>query len=210
MTESLSPRLDPPVLTPCRRALPLIFCLLWGCGWGCEADRAAPAGVQERPASAASRGPSEGSAERRVRAAHKTAAEAYTVPERTVAELATELRAACEEVRGRARILLEFSAPWCRACARLEEMKAEPALARALGRTRTTRINVGHFDRHADLISAFGVRGLPHWELLEPGTCDAPAWSWRRLGQRTLEPVAGQQGATATELAAWLEAREPT
>ena len=135
----------------------------------------------------------------------------YAVPERTPAELERELAQACAEAKnGRQRVLLEFSAPWCKDCVQLNAMKQEPSLKHALSQYRQLTINVGEFDQHPTLLAAFGVRAIARWELLEPTDCASPPWHWRRLGGRTLEPETGKERVGTDDLAAWLTARSAT
>jgi len=136
---------------------------------------------------------------------------AYRVPERTPAELERDLARTCVEARESAKlVLLEFSAPWCKDCVRLQSMKQEPRVVQALTGYRELSVNVGDFDQHPSLLQHFGVRSIAHWELLEPTDCAAPPWRWRRLGHRTLEPETGKTRVTPEDLASWLEARRAT
>lgn len=135
----------------------------------------------------------------------------YRVPERTPAELERDLARTCVEARENEKlVLLEFSAPWCKDCMRLQSMKQDPRVVQALTGYRELSVNVGDFDQHPSLLQAFGVRAIAHWELLEPTDCAAPPWRWRRLGHRTLEPETGKAKVTPEDLASWLEARRAT
>lgn len=130
---------------------------------------------------------------------------AYSVPERSPAELHRELTGACEQARRSDQlVLLEFSAAWCKDCRRLSLMKSEPALAEELRRFREVVVNVGDFDRHAELLGRFGVRAIARWEVLEPGDCQRPAWTWKRRGHRTLEPETGKEKVAPADLEQWL------
>ncbi len=136
---------------------------------------------------------------------------AYAIPERTPVELERELTQACAEAKkGHQRVLLEFSAPWCKDCVRLHAMKQEASVKQALLQYRQLTINVGDFDQHPALLAAFGVRAIARWELLEPTDCASPPWHWRRLGGRTLEPETGKERVGPEDLAAWLTARSAT
>lgn len=130
---------------------------------------------------------------------------------RTPSELEGDLARACQEARKAGQlVLLEFSAPWCKDCVRLQAMKREPVLEQALLRYRELDVNVGDFDQHPSLLAAFNVRAIAHWELLAPTDCSAPPWLWRRLGHRTLEPETGKARVSAQDLVHWLEARSAT
>jgi hypothetical protein len=114
----------------------------------------------------------------------------------------------CERARDAGQlVLLELSASWCRDCRSLEQMKRDPALAGELGQFQSLAVDIGRFDRHAELLERFGVRAIAHWELLEPGDCQAPPWTWTSRGRRTLEPETGRQPLTPVDLAAGLRAR---
>ena len=102
-------------------------------------------------------------------------------------------------------LLIEFSAPWCSDCRRLDEMKRDRALARELADWPQVVVNVRQFDLHVDLLEAFGVRQIAHWTIAAPADCDAPAGDWPRLAERKLEPVSGaERSTTPVDLAAWL------
>jgi hypothetical protein len=162
-------------------------------GFACESDRAPRPSAESGPESP------------------KAGPLPYRVPERTPAELERELASTCVEARENDKlVLLEFSAPWCKDCVRLQSMKQEPRVVQALTAYRELSVNVGDFDQHPTLLQAFGVRAIAHWELLEPTDCAAPPWRWRRLGHRTLEPETGKTRVTPEDLASWLEARRPT
>ena len=84
-------------------------------------------------------------------------------------------------------------------------MRHADALAAELARWSAVDVNVGHFDRHEDLLGAFGVKSIAHWVVLEPADCEAPVESWTRLAERKLEPASGaDQSVTPEDLATWL------
>lgn len=121
-------------------------------------------------------------------------------PEQLKLELATRCRAALAVSQP---VLVEFSAPWCQDCRRLQEMKKEPVLADALKKTQFVTINVGDFDRHKQLVQDFDIRVIARWQLLSSESCETPLAGWKRLAGRTLEPETGKP-VTAEQLAAWL------
>ena len=106
----------------------------------------------------------------------------YDVPVQSGAEVRADLHLACSEaVASGVPVLVEFSAPWCSDCQQLHRMRQQEALAAELEYWPAVDINVGHFDRHEDLLGAFGVRSIAHWVVLEPTDCDV---SGRGLGPR--------------------------
>jgi len=125
---------------------------------------------------------------------------------RTDAELARALRDTCEaSVRSGKPILLEFSAPWCIDCRRLEHLERDEGLSRAYEGWHRLRIDVGRFDRHDGLREAFGVRAIAHWSAVRPTDCSAEAASWPRLKQEVMELETGSTGPrSADELVRWL------
>lgn len=128
----------------------------------------------------------------------------YSAVELTAEQLRDETALRCRLAKKLGQpVLLEFSAPWCEDCLRLQEMKKAPALSNALSSLQAVTVNVGDFDRHAKLIEAFGVKAIARWELLKPTDCDSPPWKWGRLGSRTLEPETGQP-VGPTQLAEWV------
>lgn len=132
----------------------------------------------------------------------------YDVPIRSSGEIVASLRAACEDSLDRSRpMLVEFSAAWCSDCQTLHRMKQRRVLERELSSWPKVVINVGMFDRHRELLEAFGVEAIAHWVVLSPRDCAPPAASWRRLAERTLEPASGpERGLSAAEIAEWLAA----
>jgi thiol-disulfide isomerase/thioredoxin len=135
----------------------------------------------------------------------------YRVPERTEVELQQALREVCQAaVAKKTPVLLEFSAPWCKDCRRLAEMKQLPELAGPLEAVPHLAINVGRFSRHEALLEAFTIKAIARWELLAPANCDetngVEPWRWGRVASRTLEPLTGQP-VDAAELGRWLSSR---
>ena len=104
-------------------------------------------------------------------------------------------------------MLLEFSAPWCTDCQLLNTLKQRGALRRELARWPRVVVNVDQFDHNVAYLEAFGVERIAHWAVLSPEDCEAPAGSWTRLAQLTVEPKSGAaRGVSAGELAEWLAA----
>ena len=130
----------------------------------------------------------------------------YDVPVQSGAEVRADLHLACSEaVASGVPVLVEFSAPWCSDCQQLHRMRQQEALAAELEYWPAVDINVGHFDRHEDLLGAFGVRSIAHWVVLEPTDCDAPVEAWARVAERKLEPASGaDRSVSAEDLAGWL------
>ena len=129
----------------------------------------------------------------------------YHYPEYTESELAVELKRACVEAQEKKQpLLIEFSAPWCSDCRKLNQMKKEPVLAQALAKQTHSVVNIGNFDRHEALLAHFRVKAIAQWSLVDASQCDASASTWRILKQRTLEPKSGKK-VTPRELARWLQ-----
>jgi thiol-disulfide isomerase/thioredoxin len=126
---------------------------------------------------------------------------------RSDAELQSALTQACEASQvSQAPILLEFSAPWCIDCRKLEALD-EASLAGEYERWERLRIDVGRFDRHEALREAFGVYAIAHWVALDPTQgCSSSAERWTRLKQSTIEIETGSLGPrTADDLVRWLQ-----
>lgn len=129
----------------------------------------------------------------------------YWTP-RTDEALDAELNQACQaSVADHKPVLLQFSAPWCIDCKKVRELGADPKLRTALDGWHELVVDVGRFDRHPELIKAFGVNAIAHWVALAPTDCGKPAPEWPRLKSATLEPVSGKSGPrTVDDLLAWL------
>jgi len=127
---------------------------------------------------------------------------------RTDAELESVLDETCRSSLASGEpILIEFSAPWCVDCKKLEHLEDEQALAGEYTHWQRVRIDVGRFDRHAALREAFAVSSIAHWAAVRPITCDARAPSWPRLREGVMEVETSQTGPrTAADLVAWLRA----
>jgi hypothetical protein len=130
----------------------------------------------------------------------------YDVPLRSDAEVRELLEAACgDSTDRRVPMLVEFSAAWCSDCRKLHRMKQRGPLADELEEWPTVVINLDQFDRHVDLLSAFGVERIAHWAVLAPTDCSEPVERWPRIVQRTLEPSSGaEQGTSPADFAVWL------
>jgi thiol:disulfide interchange protein len=127
---------------------------------------------------------------------------------RTDAELETALNASCEaSLASHNPLLLEFSAPWCIDCRKLEALEEEPTLVREFDQWERLRIDVGRFDRHSALREAFGVHAIAHWVAVKPTQgCSGTADRWTRLKQSTIEIETGSSGPrTVGELVTWLK-----
>ncbi len=129
----------------------------------------------------------------------------YAYPEYTETELAAELKKTCQKAQEKGQpLLIEFSAPWCSDCRKLNQMKKEPVLAQALSKQTHSVVNIGHFDRHEALLEHYRVKAIAQWSLVDSSQCEASASTWRILKQRTLEPRSGKK-VTPRELARWLQ-----
>ena len=128
-------------------------------------------------------------------------------PVRTDEEIQKLATQRCE--RGPERpLLLEFGAPWCPDCRKLNELKEHPELARELAHWSILKINVGEIDQNERLLAAFRVSAIATWITLAPQDCSAPLDKWPRLGRRLVEPATGARGdSNAKQLWLWLKGR---
>ena len=130
----------------------------------------------------------------------------YAAPPQTGAEVRAELADICQAaVANKQPVLVEFSAPWCSDCQRLQRMKQESVLVRELAEWPNATINVGRFDLHRDMLDSFGIEKIANWSIFQPTDCDAPFELWPRVISRTLEPSSGAERDTSpSQLAQWL------
>ena len=130
-------------------------------------------------------------------------------------ELEQSLRTKCESARRSNKpLLIEFTAPWCGDCVQLGKMKKEKALADELKHWEVQLIDVGRFDRHQELLTAYKIDAIAQWTLISPqakspkstenNQCSKPATQWTRMTQRTLEPLSAKETITPAVLAKWL------
>jgi thiol-disulfide isomerase/thioredoxin len=105
---------------------------------------------------------------------------------------------ACAAEHGR-RLLLEFVAPWCEDCQEMAKLDEAAVVADTLRqRFERVRINVGKWDRHEGLRSAFGVHALATYIVIDPKTS-------KQLAKTTLEPITKKgQKLSAEQWAEWL------
>ena len=127
---------------------------------------------------------------------------------RTDLELDEVLAKSCEaSIADGKPLLVEFSAPWCVDCRKLEALETDDALAKEYGNWHRVRVDVGRFDLHDDLRGAFGVTAIAHWTAMKPTSCEAKAQSWPRLKSAVMELETGSIGPrTASDLIDWLAA----
>ncbi len=135
----------------------------------------------------------------------------YWTP-RSDAQLAADLKATCETaVAADKPVLVEFSAAWCGDCKRLRVLKTESPLKESMATVASLVVDVGRFDRHKDLLTAFKIGAIAYWRLTRPTDCSQPVTAWPVLASSTLEPAHGASGPrTAAEVSAWLEAAKGT
>lgn len=126
---------------------------------------------------------------------------------RSDVELQTALMQVCEASTSDGKpVLLEFSAPWCIDCRALEALEPHPRMVEEYANWHRLRVDVGRFDRHADLLAAFDVKAIAHWTALRPDTCTQPASKWRSLGDKLVELNSGSAAAEGPEgLLMWLK-----
>ncbi len=143
-------------------------------------------------------------------AGHMATAQTPTVaPLRTPEQLASDARDLCVRAQGtRKPLLLTFGADWCPDCRMMSTLARRAPLASALRRYERLDINVGRFDRHTELTSAWGIRSIATWVVVTPDACSRPVTEWTRVDQRTLEPATGDHIDPA-ELSSWLRRHAP-
>ncbi|MCO4743218.1 MAG: thioredoxin family protein [Proteobacteria bacterium] len=130
--------------------------------------------------------------------------------ERTDLELDDALKSVCRDsVEDGKPILLEFSAPWCVDCRKLNELSTDDAVKAELEQFHHLTVDVGKWDRHKPLIAAFEVSALAWWVAMKPTNCGHAITKWPRLKEGGFEPASSPTGVrTAEGVATWLaEAR---
>ena len=129
----------------------------------------------------------------------------FVAPLRTTEQLANEARALCRRAQSsRKPILVTLGADWCPDCRLMASLAQLPPLSTVLRRFEKLDVNVGQFDRHRDVIDAWGIRAISAWVVVTPpASCETPLTQWPRAAERTLEPASGG-AVNPTELAAWL------
>jgi thiol-disulfide isomerase/thioredoxin len=130
--------------------------------------------------------------------------------QRSDVELDAVLTGACEAaIADKKPVLLEFSAPWCIDCKKLEYLESNPALAAEYDHWHRVRVDIGRFDRHEPLRKAFDVHAIAFWAALRPESCTISATEWPRLKSAVLELETGTSGPrTVDDVVKWLvEAR---
>lgn len=135
---------------------------------------------------------------------HAHAQAAPVAPLRTPEQLASEARGRCTAARtARKPMLVTFGADWCPDCRSMVGLSRVEPLASALQRYERLDINVGRFDRHTELTTAWSIRAISAWVVVTPTACERPLVDWPRVDQRTLEPATGA-AIDPGELASWL------
>lgn len=123
--------------------------------------------------------------------------------ERTDVELDDTLKEACTTATAESEpVLLAFSAPWCGDCKTVRTLEAISPLREELEGWTKVVVDVGRFDRHPELLEAFGVSSIAHWVALQPN-CGEPVTRWKRLGTGVFEP-SSKPDTTADALTDWL------
>ena len=125
---------------------------------------------------------------------------------RTDLALDAVLTKTCEaSIADKKPILLEFSAPWCADCKKLEHMEKQEDLMGEYANWHRVRVDVGRFDRHEALREAFGVYAIAHWTAMKPISCKEKAPSWPRLNSQLMELETGSGGPrTVADVVKWL------
>lgn len=99
--------------------------------------------------------------------------------QRTDAELAVELQAACMAASTRGQpVLLWISAAWCGDCRRHLAHEKAGRMDAELAHWQRVVIEPGRFDRHTDLLQTFGVSAVPFGIATRPTDCTRPATAW--------------------------------
>lgn len=103
----------------------------------------------------------------------------------------TELRRGCARAGDEQRkLLVEFSAPWCKQCRALNERLEASDVSKALGEFEFLVLNVGGGHELDDLRRSLDARAIPSWTVLETRACDRPPAEWVRVARTypTKEP----------------------
>ncbi|MEO5701662.1 MAG: thioredoxin family protein [Casimicrobiaceae bacterium] len=102
-----------------------------------------------------------------------TVAAASSGPYDEAADARAEIRAALREgSRAKIPVLVVFGANWCADCKMLDAAFSQGASARLIkANFRVVKVNVGRFDRNADIAASYGVplkKGIPAVAVLSP------------------------------------------
>lgn len=192
--------------TKCWAALALLLASLSSVLGGCEtSERTAPATSVPTAASAS---PSSVPSASAIKSAStsKRPASAFP-PQRTDAQIQQLASDLCRPgLASNRAFLVEFSAPWCRDCNRLNRLKKHSEMQRELSHWTILRINVGEFDQNEKLLAAFKISAIANWVALAPKDCSAPLAKWPRVARRVVEPATGPPSdANVRKLWSWLK-----
>ena len=103
----------------------------------------------------------------------------YEVPLLPEPMMAKRLQNACARASAAGKpLLVEFSASWCPSCNDLLQKEHREPLTAELAQWERVDVNVGQGNQHTALMTAYGVKSIPHWTVLFGADCSKPAYEW--------------------------------